>query len=87
MLSYQAADLQAAILKTLVYADLFNYPLKLEEINQYLISNRKTTEKEVNQPLLELLRLGKIGQEKLYFFLKNRSKIVFLRKQQEQWSK
>lgn len=49
----QISPLELAVIKTLVYADLFEYPLSLEEIYQYLISpsvvSKSRVEKCVNK--------------------------------------
>jgi hypothetical protein len=80
-----------SILRTLLYADLFDYPLKKEEIWQWLIGrNKKAREqegkKEFEIRLKELLKLKRIQSNSDYYFLPKRQKIVKLRKKRERWS-
>jgi len=70
--------MQAAILKTLAYSDIFDYPLRLDEIKKYLIGT-KTEEIQIDPKL--------VGEKDGFYFLKNREKIVELRKKRTQWSK
>jgi len=44
-------DNRAAILKTLLYSEIFNYPLKKEEIYNFLISSKKISKEEVYKTL------------------------------------
>src|SRR3989344_7357967 len=84
---------EEAIVRTLLYADLFDYPLTNEEIWKRLIKLQITNDK--------LSRLSGIsqtaGQIKLinskilrnidnYYFLKGKEKIVEIRKKRERWS-
>jgi len=78
-------SLQKAILKTLVYADIFDYPLNFQETCQFLITPRKTRPVLVNQ-VLGQLDAGLIGQKQGFYFLKDREKIVNLRKRRQKWS-
>lgn len=81
-------DLQKAILKTLAYADVFDYPLTLKEIQLFLIASPeenyslKEIEKEINKPELHSL----IDSQKNYFFLKNRQEIISLRQKRSFYS-
>ncbi len=49
--------LEAAILRTVLYADVFNFPLKLEEIHHFLISNESVSITEIAQSLKQSVRL------------------------------
>ena len=71
-----------AILKTLLYADVFDYPLTLEEFQKKLIGEKI----EVSKLKKILLRHSDVGQKNGYFFLKGREKIVALRKKRKLWS-
>ena len=68
--------MEKAILKTLIYADIFDYPLKINEIHKWLIG------KEVNIRQVEKALKG--YQE--YYFLPGRKKLVGLRKRKEKQS-
>ncbi len=73
---------QAAILQTLAYADIFDYPLTLEELQRFLIG-----QKTDNQSLKKNLEtLKKISSKGNYFFLKNKEKNVYLREKRKKWS-
>lgn len=75
-----------AILRTLIYADIFSYPLKKKEIWRYLISNRRIDFFRVKK-FLASNKNKEIEECCGYFFLKGRKKIVKLREQREKWSK
>lgn len=66
--------MERAILKTLVYADIFNYPLTLREIHKWLIGKKVE------------LRQIKMGQRQ-YYCLPGREKIIKIRKQRTKQSK
>lgn len=70
--------MEKAILKTLVYADIFDYPLKAYEIHKWLIG-RQATLRGVEQALIKLLKKRKIQTFKDYYFLKNKKKLVLKR--------
>jgi hypothetical protein len=59
------------ILRTLAYADVFDYPLTAKEIGKYAIAPI--------QPI-------KLSEKRRYFYLPGREKIVRLRKAREKWS-
>lgn len=89
--------MEKAILRTLAYADIFDYPLRQEEIWRWLTptdnrpalpAGRQTT---YNKKVFEvsLQKLFKAGRCKLwdgYYYLTGREQIVELRKQRERWS-
>lgn len=81
-------DLQKAILKTLAYADVFDYPLTLGEIQLFLITSSEKTsflkeiKNEINKPELHSL----IDSQKNYFFLKNHEEIISLRQKRSFYS-
>lgn len=66
--------MERAILKTLVYADIFDYPLTLREIHKWLIGKKAS------------LRQIKMDQRK-YYCLPGREKIIKIRKQRIKQSK
>jgi len=75
-----------AILKTLAYADIFDYPLKINEIHKWLIG-RKANLRQVEKALSQLSKKGKVKSKKEYYFLKKREAIVKRRLQNEKISK
>ncbi|MGB9911666.1 MAG: hypothetical protein ACPLKP_03690 [Microgenomates group bacterium] len=74
--------MKKAVLATLAYADIFDYPLKKEEIWLFLIGKKGKKEK-VNKIIEELLSLKIIEKKSDFYFLKGRKKIVSLRKKRE----
>jgi len=66
-------QIQNAILRTLCYADIFDYPLTEQEIRRWLIGSS-------DQQL-------KFEKKKPFYFLKGRGKIVAIRKRREKWSR
>jgi len=77
--------LDQAIIKTLAYADIFDYPLKKEEIWLFLIG-KKTSKDELAKELERLTSVGQIGQKIGYYFLPKREKIVQIRKRRQIYS-
>jgi len=74
--------IQTAILRTLVYADVFAYPLTLKELHRFLIG-----EKTDSQSLKKALKtLKKISSKGDYLFLKNKEKNIYLRRKRKKWS-
>jgi len=74
--------IEKAIIKTLVYRDLFDYPLSPKEIHRFLIqqdSSRETVEKTLRGMVTE----GKIEKKGMYYFLSGREKIVQFRQKRE----
>jgi len=76
-------DSQLAVLCTLIYADIFNYPLKSSEIYQRIISDKKISQKEVLLVLAGLFKKGKVGRDHGYYFLPGREKLVGKRNKSE----
>jgi hypothetical protein len=74
------SSLEAAVIKTLLYRDLFDYPLTAEEVYRFLIKYKSTSE-EVVLVLEDLVRRGVIGREGKFYFLPQRGEIVSLRKE------
>lgn len=75
------------ILATLAYHDVFDYPLKENEITKYLIDVRSQPQK-IKSEILKLQKKRKVSQFDDYFYLnfKNRLKIVNLRKLRTKYS-
>lgn len=77
--------LDKAIMATLVYHDLFNYPLTQEEIHKYLIG-KKSSPPQVEKELTKLKSAARIGERQNYFFLKNRKSLTRIRAQRAKYS-
>ena len=70
-------DLQKNILKTIIWFDLFEYPLKLEEIFWYLPDKVENLEFILNNLITE----NKIQKKQDFYFLFGRQEIVNIRKE------
>ena len=75
-------QLQKAILKTLSYADVFDYPLTLPELYHFLIGPKAS----INDLAKALTETKEVTQDGQFFFLKKRSKIVQIRQKKFGWS-
>ena len=67
--------MEKAILKTLYYADIFDYPLTIFEIHKWLIG-RKATLRQVGKALTSLSQNAKVKSKKEYYFLTKRTDLV-----------
>ena len=77
-----SSDLSQAIFDTLLYSDIFDFPLKAGEIHRYL-SGRAATYDDVSHALNMDPSYIQQGE---YFTLPGRGKIVYFREQREQRS-
>ena len=75
---------RAAIEKTLLYSDLFDYPLKKEEIWRYLISSNKTSKNLLDKLIKENSSIHRLGK---YYFINKRREIVSIRTKREKLSR
>ena len=74
--------LKPAVLKTLVYSDIFDYPLRLDELHRYLTISASIEE------LTEYMDHADCVESKDgYYFLAGRSELVDIRKQRESISR
>lgn len=67
--------MEKAILKTLIYYDIFNFPLKAWEIHKWLIE-KDASLKQVENSLKSLIKKSKIKKQNDYYFLAARKKLV-----------
>ncbi len=74
------AAIREAILKTLAYADLFDYPLRPEEIHDGLFSCEASFN-EINAALSDCEQRGVIEQSNRFYFIRGRGHIVAAREQ------
>jgi len=72
-----------AVLKTLAYADLFDYPLRAEEVHDGLLACGASFE-EVQEALAAWENRGVIAHTGPLFFIRGRGKIVAVREQRRQ---
>ncbi len=83
------------ILKTLIYADIFDYPLTAEELRKKLIVGVSQCDRtgqtpgfvptELGTTLEDLVWRGRIEKQEKYYFLPGRKKIVELRRKREKY--
>ncbi len=73
------------IIKTLVYADVFDYPLTQVQIWQFIIHNRSISKNHLEKELLDLGTLVK--KKNNLFYLNGRENIVSKRTERERYSK
>ena len=79
-------NLSSAILSALAYHDIFDYPLESPEIGDLLVK-KKTRKELVARELKRLREKAEVGKSGNYYFLKNRQKIVAIRKLRTRYSK
>ena len=77
--------LQKAVLATIIYHDIFNYPLRSKEVFKYLIEN-KSKIKSVENTIRILINKKFISSNAKYLYLKNKSSLVQLRAKREKYS-
>lgn len=91
---FREENLSQNILQTLVYADIFDYPLTLSEVWRFLIDGTEVKVEVIQKTLLifadygRILRLrsGQVFADKEFYFLKGRGNLVQIRKNRERWS-
>ena len=77
------SELEEAILRTLTYSDIFEYPLKPEEIHRSLIGSRASME-EVSRNLANGSRLSDyVESQDGCYYLRGRRELVELRRQRQ----
>jgi len=77
-------SLQKAVVQTLAYADVFDYPLKKEEIFSFLLAKKAANRFELAKVLAQLG--SQIDQSGCFYFLKGRKNLILIRKKREKWS-
>lgn len=78
--------MEKAILKTLVYADIFEYPLKAYEIHKWLIG-KKASLIEVEKGLERLIKKGEVYRKEDLYFLTGRRELIKKRAEHKKISK
>lgn len=82
-------------MRTLVYHDLFDYPLTFGELYRLLIAEKKTKERDVQKTLVMMEadpsinsgQVQRIEADGFFYFLRGRKRIVSLRKRREKYSR
>ena len=74
--------LERAILETLAYSDIFEYPLRLGELHRYLTIQAHREQVAQNLSLLQ----DRVGKREGFHFLAGREEIVEIRKQRTAYS-
>lgn len=81
------SPLEASILRTILYAKVFNFPLTVEELQRYLISDSPCTQLNIEKTLLESDKLkAYLHQESGYICLKTNKDSISIRKEREKIS-
>lgn len=75
-----------AVLRTLAYADLFDYPLALDEIHEGLLGVRATLA-EVAEALRGLQQHGLLAESRGFFFLADRRRLPEIRAERRELSR
>lgn len=78
--------LEAAVLKTLCYADIFDYPLTKDEIRCFLISEAKVNKNLIQSALRELPKNNLVEKENGFYSLKDRSEIIKFRMRRRKYA-
>jgi len=76
-------EIKEAIIKTLCYSDIFEYPLKRGEIQKLLVGRKATTQEIADN----LQAIETIEENRGLFFLKGKGRYVLLRKEREEEAK
>jgi hypothetical protein len=76
-------SIDEAVLTTLAYADLFDYPLRAEEVHEGLLACRASF-RQVQMALDDWKSRGLVEQRGRFFLVQGREKIVGLRRQRRQ---
>lgn len=79
--------LEKAVLKTLVYADIFDYPLTLPEIEKYLITNTSTPKIKISLALESLLLKKILEFKSPFYFFTSRESLSIIRQKREEESR
>lgn len=82
----QLKALEKAILKTIVYGDIFNFPLTFVEIYKYLIYSKSVDRQLLKQSLDTLIKNKHIAKRGHYFYLKGREEIMNQRQKKQKES-
>lgn len=79
-------EIASAIIRTITYSDIFDYPLTFREVLKFLISDTEVAGEVVRGNLEILVDDGRIYTDGVFYFLKRRRDIVETRKKRNKWS-
>ena len=77
--------MEKAIVKTLIYADIFEFPLNIFEIHKWLIE-KKATLRQVESALSRLVKNSQLRVQKGYFYLSDKDGLVVKRRRRKKQS-
>ena len=86
MPSFRVSELQKDIIKTLAYADIFDFPLKDEEIFKWLISSSNIPLTSFKKTLKEMTDKGVLDQQGDYYCLPGKEKNLKTRQARTKFS-
>ena len=78
--------IERAILATLHYHDLFDYPLSLDELKQWLYQYQLTSNSKIEKTINKLVQAGKLTSKSEFLLLPGREKIARSRQRKEKES-
>ena len=76
-----------AVLKTIAYADIFDFSLTTGEIKQFLIASKRVDSRQIVKTLKSLGKKKIIGKKGDYYCLSGREAIIDERCERGQWTK
>jgi len=87
-MSSQISSLPENILKTLAYADIFDYPLTLDELVKFLIGKSEVKKKDLLNSLTKMITNSKkIYTDGEFYCLSKRKNLIPSRVKKRKWSK
>ncbi len=86
-MSNKQRSLQQAVLKTLIYSDLFDYPLTEKEVHKFLISSKTYSLDLIKESLKKLNKDRLVGVSKGFWFCSNKNNLPALREKRSKISK
>ena len=78
--------MEKAILRTLIYADIFDYPLTIFEIHKWVIG-KKSNLRQVENAIKKLVQSSKCKVQSKYYFLPKKDSLVTKRRRNEKQSR
>lgn len=78
--------IKISVIKTLSYADVFDFPMTDSEVWKYYIDSKRLTRKKVRSNLNLMVEEGLIAKIKSYYFLKGRENLVRVRQERQKES-
>jgi hypothetical protein len=80
--------LEEAILRTILYADVFNFPMRIEEIHHFLLNSYAVSQPQIAQLIQQspILRQHVEQNQAPYYVLRGRSELIAVRTERERAS-